>query len=61
MDSNLYCNANQHKRLRYVTDFNDHNFENDFNATIADTSIEGNHMNSDYVYSDIDNQWQNST
>ena len=55
MDNIVYCNANQYKRKRYVTDLNDNNFENDLNAAIVGISIEGDHINSGCIYSDIDN------
>ncbi len=61
MDNIVHCNANQHKREGYVTDLNDDNFENDLDTAIAGTDIEGDHINSGCVYSDIDDQRQNST
>ncbi len=61
MDSIVSCNSDQHKREGYATDLNDGNFENDLNAAIASISIEGDHINSGYIYSDIDDQCQNPT
>ena len=55
IDSIFYCNVNQHKHEGYATDLNDSNFENDFNAAIVGTNIKGDHINSGYVYNDIDN------
>ncbi len=54
MDNIVHCNTDQHEREVYVIDLNDSNFENDLNATIAGTGIEGDHINSRCVYSDID-------
>ncbi len=56
MDSIIHCNANQHKREGYMSNLNDGNFENDLNTAIAGTGIEGDYINSDCVYSDIDDQ-----
>ncbi len=61
IDNIVHCNADQNEREGYATDLNDSNFENDLNATIVSTGIEGDHINSGYVYSDIDDQWQNTT
>ncbi len=61
MDNIVYCNADQYKRENYATDLNDNNFENDLDVAIAGTGIEGDHINSSCVYSDIDGQWQNPT
>ncbi len=61
MDNIAYFNADQHKRKGYATDLNDSNFENDLDAAIVGTGIEGDHINSGCVYSDIDDQWQNPT
>ncbi len=61
MDNIVHCNTDQHEREGYVTDLKDSNFENDCDAIIAGTSIEGDHINSGCVYSDIDNQRQNLT
>lgn len=44
-----------------MTVFNDGNFENNLDVTIAGTGIEGDHSNSGCVYSDIDDQRQNAT
>ncbi len=46
MDNIVYCNANQHEREGYTTDLNDGNFENDLDAAIVGTGIEGDHINS---------------
>ncbi len=54
MDNIVHCNADQHEREGYATDLNDGNFENDLDAAIAGTGIEGDHINSGCVYSDID-------
>lgn len=43
-----------------MTDLNDGNFKNNLHTTIADTDIKGDHINNSYIYSDINNQWQNS-
>ena len=56
IDSIIHCNANQHKCKGYATNFNNSNFENDLDATIAGTGIEGDHINSGYIYSNIDDQ-----
>ncbi len=61
MDNIVHCNTDQHKREGYATDLNDGNFKNDLDATIAGTSIEGDHINNGCIYSNIDNQWQNPT
>ncbi len=44
-----------------MTDLNDGNFENDLDAAIAGTGIEGDHINSGCIYSDINDQRQNPT
>lgn len=49
-------NSNQYKYEDYTIDLNDSNFENNLNSTIRASSIDGNYINSSYVYSDIDNQ-----
>ena len=54
MDSIIHCNANQHKRQNYVTDLSDNNFENNFDVIITNINIEGDHINSGYIYNDID-------
>lgn len=46
---------------KLYNNFNNNNFENDFNTTIAVIDIKRNHINSSYIYNDIDNQWQNLT
>ncbi len=56
MDNIVYCNANKQEPEGYTTDLNDGNFENDLDAAIAGTGIEGDHINSGCVYSDIDDQ-----
>lgn len=56
IDTIVHCNTNQNKREGYATDLNNGNFENDLNAAIAGTDIEANHINSGYIYSDIDDQ-----
>lgn len=61
INSIVHRNSNQHKRKAYTTDLNDGNFENDLDAAIAGTGIEENHINSSYIYSNIDNQRKNST
>ncbi len=61
MDNIIHCNANQHEREGYATDLNDGNFENDLDAAIAGNGIEGDHINSGCIYSDIDDQRQNPT
>ncbi len=61
MDNIVHCNADQHEREGYATDLNDSNFENDLDTAIAGTSIEEDHINSNYIYSNIDDQRQNST
>ena len=55
IDSIIYCNANQFKRENYAINFNDGNFENDFDAAIVGIDIERDHINSSYIYSDINN------
>ena len=57
IDSIVHYNANQYKREGYTTELNIGNFENDLDTTIADTSIEKNHMYSGYIYININNQW----
>lgn len=59
MDNIVHYNVNQHKCEDYTTDLNDNNYENDFDAAIAGTGMERDHINNGCVYSDIDNQWKN--
>lgn len=56
MDNIVYCNSNQQKRGGYATHLNNGDFENDLDAAIINTGIERNHINSDCVFSNIDNQ-----
>ena len=57
----VHYNNNQDKYESSTTDLNNINFENNFDASIVSTGIEENYVNSDYKYSDINNQWQNLT
>ena len=57
----IHCNSNQYKCEDYITDLNDGNFGYNLNAAIVGTYIEENYIHSGWVYSDIDNQQQNST
>lgn len=61
IDSIVHYNSNQHEYESYATDLNDGNYENNFNTVIASTSIKEDHINSGYIYSDINNEWQNPT
>ncbi len=61
MDNIVHCNADQHEREGYATDLNNGNSKNDLDVAIAGTGIEGDHINSGCVYSDIDDQRQNPT
>lgn len=54
MDNIIQFNADRNESKVYATNFKDYHFENDFNVVIAGTGMKGNHINSDYVYSDID-------
>lgn len=38
-----------------MINFNNSNFVNNFNVTIATVSIKKNHINNSYLYYDIDN------
>lgn len=60
-DSIVYCNSDFHKQKSYTFDFYNNNFKNNLNTAIANIGIEGDYINSDYVYSNIDNKRQNST
>lgn len=60
MDNIIYCNSDQHKYERYSADFYDGNYENNFDAIIASTGIEGDYINIGCIYSDIDKRQQNS-
>ncbi len=53
MDNIAHCNADLYEREGYATNLNDGNFENDLDTAIAGTDIEGDHINSGCVYSDI--------
>ncbi len=57
----VHCDSDQHKRQGYATDLCDDNIENDLDAAIASAGIEGDHINSGCVYSDIDDGRQNPT
>ncbi len=61
MDIIVHCDSDQHEQQGYVTDLCDGNFENNLDATIASAGIEGDHINSGCIYSDIDNGRQNPT
>ena len=57
----VYCNSDQHKQQDYTTDSYNSNFENDLNIAIASIEIEKDHINSGYIYSNINNRRQNLT
>ncbi len=61
MDNIVHCNADQHECEGYATVLNNGNFENDLDTAIGGTGIQGDHINSGCVYSDIDDQRQNPT
>ncbi len=61
MDTMVHCDSDQHKRQGYATDLCDGNFENDPDAAITSAGIEGDHINSCCIYSDIDDRRQNPT
>lgn len=60
-DNIVYCDLDYYKRVGYVVNLYDCNYKNDLDATIADTSIEENHINSICVWSNIDDERQNLT
>lgn len=53
IDSIVHYNTNPDKREDYITDLNNNNFENDFNATRAGISIERDHINNGYIYNNM--------
>lgn len=55
----INCNSDHYKHKEYITDLCDSNFENNLDATIANTSIKKDHINNGCVYSDINNKRQN--
>lgn len=55
MDIIIYCNSNKYEYESYTTNLNNDNFKNNFNIGIAGTDIEKNHINSSYIYNDINN------
>ncbi len=59
MDTMVHCDFNQYKRQGYAIDLCD--FENNLDAAIANAGIEGDHINSVCVYSNIYNGRQNPT
>ena len=61
IDSIVHYNANQHQCKNYITDLNNGNFENNFDAIIIGTSIKRDYINSSCIYSDFDDQRQNPT
>ena len=61
MDSIVHYNSDYYKPEDYTTDLNARNFENNLDVAIAGTYIEGDHINSSYVYSTIENKQQNLT
>ncbi len=61
MDSIIHYNADQHECKVYATELNYSNFENDLDVAMIGTGIEGDYINSGCIYSDIDDQRQNST
>ncbi len=61
MDTMVHCDSAQHEQQGYITDFCDRNFENNLDVAIASAGIEGDHINSGCVYSDIHNRKQNHT
>lgn len=44
-----------------MVDFCNSNCKNDFDIAIADTSIKTDHIYDGYIYSNINNRWQNPT
>lgn len=57
----VYCNFNQYKCENYAADLCNNNFKNNFDVAIASIGIKKDHINSSYIYSDIDNEQQNPT
>lgn len=52
----MLCNFNSQEQKGYIALLYDHNFENDFDATIVDIKIKLNPLTSKYVYSNIDDK-----
>lgn len=61
IDNMVHCNPNHYKRMCYAVDLCDSNYENDFDITIENTSIERDNINSGCVYSNINNLRENLT
>ena len=57
----VHYDLNHYKRVSYAIYFSDGNYESDLDATITDTSIEEDNINSSCIYSNIDNVRQNLT
>lgn len=53
IDNIVHCNFSWYKYENYATDLNNSNFENHFNIATAITHIEKNHINSDCIFSNI--------
>lgn len=54
MDNIVYCNSDQHKCERYVTNLYDVNYENNLDAARVSFGIEEDYINTGCVYSNID-------
>lgn len=52
----MLCNPKSQEQKDYAALLYDDNFENNFDAAIADTKIEANQLHNKCVYSDIDNR-----
>lgn len=61
LDKICFCNFDQHKYKNYVNNHYNNNFENDLNVIIANIGIKEDHINSVYIYTNIDNKKQNFT
>lgn len=56
IDSIVHGNSNQHKHESYTTDFCNSNFENNLDTAIVSINIKKDHINSHYIYSNINNK-----
>lgn len=50
------CNFNHNKRLDYIYNICENNYEKVFYAAIADTKIKENHIHSSYIYNNINDR-----
>lgn len=56
----MLCDPNSQEREDYAASLRDNNFENNFDAAIADIKIEADQLYSRCIYNDIDNRRQDS-